>query len=137
MDAQTILADLREQFGRKKVLYSEDMAELLGKSEQALANLKHRGGLPLPIKMVGGRPAASIYDVADWLASDESPGKPQKAGKATPLPLPKRRRESLGKAILALQVQLQFLAELHARMEAIALKPPADIDGQPPNTPSV
>ena len=61
MDSATILADLRQQFGNKRgVLYAEDLAEIFGRSEQALANLRHRGGFPLSIKPVGGRPTVSI-----------------------------------------------------------------------------
>ena len=130
MDAKAILADLREQFGRQNVLYADDLAELLGKSKQALANLIHRGGLPLTIKKVGGRLCVSIYDVAEWLANGGEA--PKKAANAinlpAPLPTPARHRQSLGKGLLALQMQRDFLSELSQRLEAILIAPPPVTD---------
>lgn len=125
MDKETVLKDLRGQFGKKSVLYADEIAELLGKSEQALANIKHRGGLPFPVKKIGGRLAVSLYDVADWLASEPSetasPEAKPAPGSPSRVPPPARRRASLGKALLALRAQIDFLSEVFAGFEAISL----------------
>lgn len=126
MDRDAILKDLRSQFGAKKsVLYADEIASLLGKSEQALANLKARGGLPFPVSKVGGRLCASIYDVADWLAGDTPSAAPSSAktppGKPPAVPKPATRRASLGKSLLALKSQIDFLSAVFAGLEAISL----------------
>ncbi len=120
MDSTLILADLREQFGAKKtVLYADELADALGKSVDAIYSLTARDGLPVPILVVGGRPAASIYAVAEWLAGNAVKAKKSKqvTSPATSIPEPKRKRASLGKYLLALQVQQGFLAELHAAIQ--------------------
>jgi hypothetical protein len=124
MDRDSVLRELRGQFGRKSVLYADDLAALLGKTEQALANLRHRGCLPFPIKKVGNRPAASIYDVADWLADESSDEDTKAKSKKTPagpapVPSPARHRASLGKALLALRTQRDFLEAVFTHLEEI------------------
>ena len=52
------------------MLYVEDLATVLGKSEKAVANLIARDGLPFNIKTIGRRRCASVHQVAQWLASD-------------------------------------------------------------------
>jgi hypothetical protein len=124
MDPTLILADLREQFGAKKtVLYADELAEALGKTVDAIYSLTARDGLPVPILVVGGRPAASIYAVADWLAGNAVKAKKSKPAPSTAvsIPEPKRKRASLGKYLLALQVQQAFLAELHAEIQSSLL----------------
>ena len=67
----------------------------------------------------------SLYDVADWLASDPSETALSEAKSASGSPLrvppPARRRASLGKALLALRAQIDFLSEVFAGFEAIAM----------------
>ena len=121
MDASLILADLRQQFGQKSVLYPEDVAALLGKSIGAVASLRHRGGFPLPVKEVGGRPAVSIYDVADWLGNGPKTAA-KGSTKAPPLPPPANRRQSLGNALLGFQMQRDFLSSLCRETEALLLE---------------
>jgi hypothetical protein len=85
-------------------LYADEISSLLGKSEQALASLKARSGLPFPVKKVGGKLAAFIYDVVDWLAVDVETtfGSAKIKPNTTPrVPSPARRRASLGKSLLA------------------------------------
>ncbi len=121
VDSTLILADLREQFGAKKtVLYADELADALGKTVDAIYSLTARDGLPVPILVVGGRPAASIYAVADWLAGNSVKAKKCKPtpSSASSVPEPKRKRPSLGKYLLALQVQQGFLAELHAAIQS-------------------
>jgi hypothetical protein len=121
MDSTLILADLRAQFGAKKtVLYADELAEALGKSVEAIYSLTARDGLPVPILVVGGRPAASIYAVAEWLSGNAVKAKKSRpeSSKTVSIPEPKRKRASLGKYLLGLQVQQAFLSELHAAIES-------------------
>lgn len=126
MTPELVLKDLREQFGQRSVLYSEDLAALLGKSVAAVDSLRSRGGFPLPIIQVGGRPAVSIHAVADWLVGEtpaEAPRKPRKAAvQPAPVPAPKRASESLGKYLLSVRLQREFLFELDAEIERILLE---------------
>ena len=72
------------------------------------------------VLVVGGRAAASIYAVADWLAGNSVKAKKSKPppSSAVSIPEPKRKRASLGKYLLALQVQQGFLAELHSAIQS-------------------
>lgn len=120
MQVEMILKDLRQQFGKKSVLYAEDIAEVLGISLSASYSLKSRGGLNLPVVETGGRAGVSIYAVAEWLAGvDESSVKARKASKAQGLlePTPKRRIAGLEKGVKVLQLQSRFLNEVVAGME--------------------
>jgi hypothetical protein len=127
MDAKAILADLRDQFGKgRAVLYPEDLAVALNKSPKAVDSLIRRGSLPLKVKPVGGRNAVSIYEVAEWFASEEQPethtarGSVAVAKSKPPAPRPSRiRRPSLGRALLALRAQQDFVGELIAELDAI------------------
>lgn len=143
MGPELVLKDLREQFGQRSVLYSEDIAALLGKSVAAVDSLRSRGGFPLPVIQVGGRPAVSIHAVADWLSGETAAtpaAKPQKAQQAPPsappVPAPKRAGESLGKYLLSVRLQRDFLFELDAEIEKVLLgmnveKPDTPKDARP------
>ena len=129
MDAKAILADLRDQFGKgRAVLYPEDLAVALNKSPKAVDSLIRRGSLPLKVKPIGGRNAVSIYEVAEWFASEEQTGTHTARGSvavakntgATPRPS-RIRRPSLGRALLALRAQQDFVGELIAELDAIEL----------------
>lgn len=129
MDAKAILADLRDQFGKgRTVLYPEDLAIALNKSPKAVDSLIRRGSLPLKVKPIGGRNAVSIYEVAEWFASEgqtethTARGSVAVAKSKGVTPRPSSiRRPSLGKALLALRVQQDFVGELIAELEAIEL----------------
>ena len=116
MDATLILADLREQFGAKKaVLYVDELAEALGKSTDAVRSLVARDGFPVPILTVGGRPAASIHAVADWLAGNPVKVAGSKKGRSNQhvsVPEPKRQRQSMANFLVRVQAQQAFLGEL-------------------------
>jgi hypothetical protein len=136
MDAAQIAKDLKEQFGGRSVLYPADVAIVLGKTGSAVASLKWRSGLPVPVKPVGGRPAVTIYAMARWLAEgedgDEEPssgedeGAPMQDAPEAAKPLPpgsskhggKRDHKSLGKMLIGLRGQREFLAQLDAEIEA-------------------
>jgi hypothetical protein len=70
MDVAQVLAHLQAQYSGQLVLYVEDIAKLLGKSQKAISNLIARKGLPFKIKMVGGRRCVDVFQVAQWLCSD-------------------------------------------------------------------
>lgn len=119
MDEKTkaVLEDLKKDFGRQKILSPKDIAEVIGRSEQGLANLKCRGGFDIQRTPPNGS-GVSIYDMAEWLAhgkvSAKEPAKPSKSS----------RKVSLARAILAINLQRQFLSELFSELEAIAIAPP-------------
>jgi hypothetical protein len=119
MDSAAVLKDLREQFGPKSVLYSEDIAALLGKSRAAVESLRARGGFPVPVIQVGGRPAVSIHAMADFL-SGKAPQPVALPSKGSPaVQAPKRAGESLGKYLLSVRIQREFLFELDAEIEKL------------------
>lgn len=124
MDTKEILADLRARFGDVTVLYAKDIAVLLGSpSTGAVYELIRRGGLPFPVRPIGGRPAASIYDVAAWLTGDAEP-RPKAAApkeKAT-LPTPKYKvGNAMAKAMALLRGQCNFLSQVEAELNKILI----------------
>jgi hypothetical protein len=123
MDAAAKLKDLRDQFGKKSVLFAEDIAELIGGDHSVVKKIKAGYGIPLPLKKVGNQYGVPIQDMAEWLASPDAPKKPKNAKKSfEPLEKPKRARPSLGRALLALRTQMDFLGAVYARLEAIELQ---------------
>lgn len=70
MDVNQVATDLRNQFSGQSVLYVNDLAMVLGKSEKAISNLMARRGLPFTVKFIGRRRCVDIFQVAQWLASD-------------------------------------------------------------------
>lgn len=126
MDKKEILADLRAQFGNVSVLYAKEIAVLLSKpSTGAVYELIKRGGLPMPVKMIGGSPAVTIYDAVDWLAGGAEP----KAKKADPeakakavLPKPTFTvNKAMAKAMSVLRGQRNFLFEVDAELERMLI----------------
>jgi hypothetical protein len=71
MDFSVVLNHLQSQFSGQLVLYPKDIAKVLGKSEKAIAHLIARSQLPFKVKMLGGHRCVGIYEVAQWLASDQ------------------------------------------------------------------
>lgn len=124
MEKAEIVRDLREQFGLVSVLYAEQLAQVLGKSTDAVYALHKRKGLPFRVLLVGGRPAVSLLGVAEWLAeggdTDEEEPRETSSG-APPIPRPKRKQEELGGFLRNLVVQRNFLADLHSEIERIVL----------------
>lgn len=123
MDAEAKLKDLREIFGKKSVLFAEDIAELIGADHATVKKIESGYGIPLPLKKVGNRYGVAIYDVADWLSSPDAPKKPKSSKKAiAPLGKPKRSRPSLGRTLLAMRTQMDFLGAVYAHLEAIDMR---------------
>lgn len=67
----TALQYLTNRFAGQLVLYSAELAEVLGKSERALGHLIARGSLPFKTKKLGGRICVDVFQVAEWLSSHE------------------------------------------------------------------
>lgn len=72
MNAQQVLQHLQSQYPGQLVLYTPQIACLLGKSEKALSHLVTRGRLPFTPKVVGGRKCVDVFQVAEWLAASSS-----------------------------------------------------------------
>jgi len=70
MDFSVVLNHLQGQFPGQMVLYVDDIAKILGKSDKAVANLIARNGLPFKVKQVGGMRCVDIFQVSQWLSSD-------------------------------------------------------------------
>ncbi len=101
MDFSVVLNHLQSQFSGQLVLYVDDMAKVLGKSEKAIANLIARKSLPFKIKNVGGHRCVDIYQVAQWLASD---GDVAKEAVAVPVKkLTGRKKAATGRPVAAEQ----------------------------------
>jgi len=92
MDFEIALAHLKGQFPGRLVLYVQDLAQVLGKSESALSHLLARSELPFRVKKVGRQRCVDIFQVAQWLSgamdSENPPGKPTVSVKA---PSPKAK----------------------------------------------
>lgn len=114
-----ILSDLRVQFGKQSVLYAEDLADLLGKSKEAVLALHGRNSLPFPVKKIGGRIGVSIFDVADYLSDSEKvqAKKGSSLIDSPSLPVPKNHRQSLGKLLLSFQSTRDFYNDFCANLE--------------------
>lgn len=87
MDTSFVLSHLQNQFSGQLVLYIDDIAKVLGKSDKAISNLIARKSLPFEIKKVGGSRCVDIFQVAQFLASDAEVGqqvveKPARAPKS-------------------------------------------------------
>jgi hypothetical protein len=135
------LADMKADFGKKKLLSPADIAPYISKSPSAQASMRSRKQFPIAEKDMGGRVVVSIYALAKYIGEgDESPdaveqiriSKPAKPVAKTAKDIdktkPYRRPPSLGKTLTALRrrvadaaIQLQYQQALFAELEAIAL----------------
>lgn len=67
--SESILSDLRKQFGDSKYLLSpKELAPIINKSTQAQANMRAAGCFPLPVVKVGKKIGVSVHELADFLA---------------------------------------------------------------------
>jgi hypothetical protein len=136
--SEAILSDLRKTFGRKTVLYSEDLADLLGSDHRVVTSLLKGMAIPLKIKKVGNRWGVSIYEVADWLAEPDPPKKQQQAVIPKRLQPPARTRTALGRSLLALKTQRNFLNELIVDLDIwLSNWPSRHAESSSPNTKAV
>jgi hypothetical protein len=141
MSYQDALADLKEEFGKKKLLTPSDIAPYIDRSASAQATLRTRKRFPIAKKDLGGRVVVSIYALARFIGEDDDPiivpkpapaAKPAKASaksaKGVDKTKPIRRPPSLGRTLTMLRarvidtaLQLQFQQALFSELEAIAL----------------
>lgn len=78
MSYELALAQLKEQFPGRLVLYPRDLAQILGKSELSVSHLLDRGHLPFQVKRVGRERCVDFFQIAQWLtagAFEENPPK--------------------------------------------------------------
>ena len=126
MDVSLVLADLRTRHGDASVLYAADIAREIGKALSTTYELMKSGALPFKTEIVGGRAAAKIYDVAEWLAGDskEIDAKPKKSEsiKNSDIPAPARKRQSLKEIIMLARVQKQFQDEFLLELEKMEIE---------------
>jgi hypothetical protein len=71
MEFSVVITHLQNQFSGQMVLYVDDLAKVLGKSDKAISNLIARDALPFKVKFVGGLRCTDIFEVAQWLSSDQ------------------------------------------------------------------
>ncbi len=112
MDAQQVLQHLQSQYPGQLVLYSPQVAAVLGKSEKALSHLIARGQLPFDPKVVGSRKCVDIFQLAEWLATpspdrknegDRTPPNSDKRNTSSRKQQPKSKREGLGTRLMELR----------------------------------
>ena len=135
------LADLKADFGKKKLLTPGEIAPYISKSPSAQASMRTRKQFPIAKKDMGGRVVVSIYALAKYIGEDDAspdaveqirvskPAKPvAKTAKGIDKTKPYRRPPSLGKTLTALRkrvidtaLQLHFQQTLFAELEAIAM----------------
>ena len=129
MSYEEALADLKADFGKKKLLTPTDIAPYISKSPSAQASMRTRKQFPIAKKEMGGRVVVSIYALAKYIGEDDSGppdgaekirvGKPAKSAAKTAKGVDKtkpcRRAPSLGKTLTAFRkrvidtaLQLQF-----------------------------
>lgn len=140
MSYEDALADLKADFGKKKLLTPADIAPYIDKSPSAQASMRSRKQFPIAKKDVGGRVVVSIYDFARFIGGDDADGtsvpeqiriatpqkKTSKSRKVVDKSKPFRRPPSLGKTLQALRgrqeamaLQMEFECALYADLEAI------------------
>ena len=112
MNIEIILKDLREQFGQQTVLYAEDIAKLLGEDHRVVKSLLKANSLPIAVKKVRTRLGVSIYEVAEWLATSSEIQIKTKHTSEIKVKAPSKKRPSLGKSLIALKTQMDFLTEI-------------------------
>jgi|GEM_PF-3014040 len=141
MSYEDALADLKAEFGKKKLLTPSDIAPYICKSPSAQASMRTRKQFPIAQKDMGGRIFVTIYALARFVGEDDdtqstpkptTPTKPATASTKTAKGIdktkPYRRPPSLGKTLTMLRkrvvdtaLQLQFQQSLFGELEAIAM----------------
>lgn len=138
MSYEDALADLKADFGKKKLLSPAEIAPYICKSPSAQASMRTRKQFPIAKKDMGGRIVVSIYALARFIGEDdeaENTPKPTattkpstKTAKGIDKTKPYRRPPSLGKMLTVFRkrvvdtaLQLQFQQSLFGEIEAYAL----------------
>lgn len=141
MSYEDALADLKADFGKKKLLTPAEIAPYICKSPSAQASMRTRKQFPIAKKDMGGRIVVSIYALAKYIGEDDDadsapkpiattkPAKPStKTAKGIDKTKPYRRPPSLGRMLTTFRtrvidtaLQLQFQQALLGELEAVAL----------------
>ena len=116
MNTDSIVEDLRKTFGKQSILYADDMAKLIGSDHRVVKSLEGHKAIPLPTMKIGGRTGVSIYAVADWLASSNKLSTSAKKAPVKRLKMPARARASLGRSLLFLRTQIDFLEDIYIEL---------------------
>jgi hypothetical protein len=106
--ASDVLTHLQAQFPGQLVLYTPDLARVLGKSEKALAHIIARGQLPFAVKKLGGKHCVSIFHVAEWLAAAEEGSETPTAVDEPKTPVRRRRsgaRSGIGARLMEMRLE--------------------------------
>lgn len=156
MDIKDIVADLRETFGKgRMVIFPEEVAQVIGISPRAINNLRHRKKFPFTPKRIGNRIGVSIYELAEWIVSGSpelehadtdnaaTPATTRKrtasapAKQATAPSTGKPRRPSLGPLLMSLrkmiaqqESELNLARELFASLERLHMESKIDKKGK-------
>jgi hypothetical protein len=95
MDFGIALTHLKGQFPGRLVLYVQDLAQVLGKSESALSHLLARSEVPFRVKKVGRQRCVDIFQVAQWLCGEvDAENPPEKPTTEVKAASPKRKAAS-------------------------------------------
>ena len=73
MSYEDALADLKADFGKKKLLTPADIAPYISKTPSAQASMRSRKQFPIAEKDMGGRVIVSIYALARYIGEDDAP----------------------------------------------------------------
>lgn len=106
MESSVVLKHLQNQFPGQLVLYVADIATVLGKSDKAISNLIARDALPFKVKTVGGKRCTDIFQVAQWLSSDQDMA--QESVVVNARPSPSKVKSTSVKPTKLTKVQEQF-----------------------------
>ncbi len=116
MNTALIVEDLRKTFGQQSVLYADDIAKLIGSDHRVVKSLEAHHAIPLPTMKIGNKTCVSIYAVASWLASSDKPAPSTAKTSVKRLKMPARARASLGRSLLSLRTQIDFLEAVHLEL---------------------
>jgi len=120
MDFQIALTHLKDQFPGRAVLYVNDLAQVLGKSESALSHLLTRHELPFQVRKVGRERCVDIFQVAQWLSGAmDSKNPPEKPTAGVKAPSPKTKSASKGVELLT-PMMASILNSRHDAPQALA-----------------
>lgn len=71
MSYEDALADLKADFGKKKLRTPTEIAPYISKSPSARASMRTRKQFPIATKDMGGRVVVSIYALAKYIGEDD------------------------------------------------------------------
>lgn len=127
--SDSILSDLRKQFGNGKYLLSpKELAPIINKSTQAQANMRAAGSFPLPVVKVGKKIGVTVHDLADFLAGGTmSQAKAEKKSVPSVVAVkPANYKRGSRDWLLAFEQSVMYQHELLNHLQELRLKEVAD-----------